>query len=158
MNKLKAMYGYWTHCIYSCDPDTLENYLKTNKTPPCAKFDTCFNQIEPLISSSLNNSASNMKFGSGNRNSSVFSDYSNRLASNGEIALNSSTVKTNMSVDLKELTEIWTVKQHPPNSRQVKKDFKGGGSFKIFFLYYYYINYLVLKELLQFQLFHDEFE
>lgn len=61
MNKLKAMYGYWTHCLYSCDAESFENYLKTNKTLPVAKYDKYFNIIEPLIPYNTHNSSANLR-------------------------------------------------------------------------------------------------
>lgn len=139
MNKLKAMYGYWTHCMYSCDPDAFENYIKDNKTPPpSAKFDKYFNQIEPLIPSNSN--------------------FVNNLTLNERDNQNSS-VLPNSNGDIKDLAEIWTVKPHPPYSAQVK-------NFGEILFFYHKKNYIpfnsiyiwALKELLQFQLFHDEFK
>jgi len=44
-NKLKALYGYWTHCLYSCDVSAYENYLKTGKPLPTVQLDEWFNEI-----------------------------------------------------------------------------------------------------------------
>ena len=44
-NKIKALYGYWTHCLYSCDVSAYENYLKTGKPLPIVQLDEWFNEI-----------------------------------------------------------------------------------------------------------------
>lgn len=36
------MYGYWTHCFYSCDVKTYEDYLKVHKEMPTIHIDQCF--------------------------------------------------------------------------------------------------------------------
>lgn len=46
MKKLKALYGYTSHCFYSCDTESFENYLKSKKPLPTAKFDKYFNKID----------------------------------------------------------------------------------------------------------------
>lgn len=52
------MYGYWSHCLYSCDVESFESYVKSNKQLPTAKFDKYYNVVEPLIP--LNTYASNI--------------------------------------------------------------------------------------------------
>lgn len=42
------MYGYWTHCFYSCDSHAYESYLKTGKKLPMAQFDKNSNVTQPL--------------------------------------------------------------------------------------------------------------
>lgn len=40
------MYGYWTHCYYSCEADSYDTYVKVkNKRPPVGKFDKNYNKI-----------------------------------------------------------------------------------------------------------------
>lgn len=34
MKKIKVVYGFWSKCFYSCDPDSYENYIRTNKKLP----------------------------------------------------------------------------------------------------------------------------
>lgn len=39
------MYGYWTHCVYSCDANEYDNYMKTNKPLPMTRLDELFNEL-----------------------------------------------------------------------------------------------------------------
>jgi hypothetical protein len=38
---MKALYGYWTHFLYSCSVETYENYLKMHKELPKLHIDEC---------------------------------------------------------------------------------------------------------------------
>ena len=51
------MYGYWTHCVYSCDAQAYDNHIKHNRPLPMVKMDENFNEINS--SSSLFNSRHN---------------------------------------------------------------------------------------------------
>lgn len=44
-NKIKALYGYWTHCVYSCDPRAYEELVKSGKPLPMVKLDEYFNEV-----------------------------------------------------------------------------------------------------------------
>ena len=43
--KISALYGYWTHCVYSCDVDSFEAYIKSGKKLPTIEVDEHFNEI-----------------------------------------------------------------------------------------------------------------
>lgn len=51
------MYGYWSHCLYSCEVESFESYIKSNKPLPTSEFDKFYNVVEPLIP--LNSKSSN---------------------------------------------------------------------------------------------------
>ncbi len=55
---MRALYGYWTHCLYSCDPDVYEKYVKSNNQLPMVQLDSLFNEIKHT-SGSHKESASN---------------------------------------------------------------------------------------------------
>lgn len=38
MKKMKALYGIWSKCFYSCDHDSYENYIRTNNKLPAITF------------------------------------------------------------------------------------------------------------------------
>lgn len=59
-NKVKALYGYWTHCIYSCDVESFESFVEAKKPFPVAKFDKYFNVVEPLIPLNTHDSSRNL--------------------------------------------------------------------------------------------------
>ena len=42
--KLSALYGFWSHCVYSCDVDAFEAYVKSGKTLPTLDVDEFFNE------------------------------------------------------------------------------------------------------------------
>lgn len=42
------MYGYWTHCFYSCDVDSYESHIKSGKKLPMTQFDKNYNPTSPL--------------------------------------------------------------------------------------------------------------
>ena len=44
-NKIKALYGYWTHCVYSCDPRAYDELVKSGKPLPMVKLDEYFNEV-----------------------------------------------------------------------------------------------------------------
>jgi hypothetical protein len=57
--KISALYGYWTHCVYSCDVDSFEAYIKSGKKLPTIEVDEHFNEItDSKITSKI---AENMK-------------------------------------------------------------------------------------------------
>lgn len=60
-NKLKALYGYWSHCMYSCDVESYESHIKSNNALPMAKFDKYFNVVEPLIPLNTYSSNANLR-------------------------------------------------------------------------------------------------
>jgi len=64
------LYGYWTHCLYSCDPSTYDSYIKQNKPLPTVRLDQFFNVINANNDSDMevnspntaeNNDKSNLK-------------------------------------------------------------------------------------------------
>lgn len=42
------MYGYWTHCFYSCDADAYDSYVKSGKKLPMAQFDKNYSVTQPI--------------------------------------------------------------------------------------------------------------
>lgn len=40
--KVKALFGYWTHCFYTCEPQAYEDYLKSGKRLPTLEVDEFF--------------------------------------------------------------------------------------------------------------------
>jgi hypothetical protein len=51
-NRVKALYGYWTHCFYSCDVKVYEDYIANNKNIPTLSMDEC---LRPSNNNSNNN-------------------------------------------------------------------------------------------------------
>ena len=40
------MYGFWTHCFYSCEAKSYDSYIKAkHKRPPMGEFDSNYNKI-----------------------------------------------------------------------------------------------------------------
>ncbi len=46
--KKRALYGFWTHCFYSCNVDEYESITKSAKLLPMVQMDENFNEIEPI--------------------------------------------------------------------------------------------------------------
>lgn len=46
--KVKAIYGYYTHCLYSCEPNSFESFVKRGKKLPVAQFDKFYNLVESI--------------------------------------------------------------------------------------------------------------
>lgn len=64
------MYGYWTHCFYSCDPEAFESFTKTGKKLPMAQFDKNYNVTRPIDSTQHTvNQYSQLKLGSSSNHS-----------------------------------------------------------------------------------------
>ena len=68
------MYGFWTHCVYTCDANDYDNYVKTNKPLPMVQLDEFFNEIPTTDSANLNN----------NNNGHINNDSNNSISSNVE--------------------------------------------------------------------------
>ena len=81
------MYGYWTHCLYSCEPSVYDSYIKQNKQLPTVKLDQFFNPINV-------NNDSDMEVNSPNVNENN-NDKSNRksirINANGSTNIESKT-------------------------------------------------------------------
>jgi hypothetical protein len=58
-NKLKYLYGYWTHCLYSCDQETQENYKHQGQPLPMIQLDKFFNPCSSETNSKINVNKSN---------------------------------------------------------------------------------------------------
>lgn len=43
--KIKALFGYWTHCFYTCDVAAYESFVKSGKRLPTIEVDEFFNDI-----------------------------------------------------------------------------------------------------------------
>lgn len=76
------MYGYWTHCFYSCDADSYEAYVKTGKKLPMTQFDKNFNPINPLSPSAALKSASSNNHSDSNLGGSII-ENSEKTSLNG---------------------------------------------------------------------------
>jgi hypothetical protein len=57
-NKVKALYGYWSHCLYSCDAHAYEAWMKSNKPLPLVQLDSHFNVINSEQNRALLNGSS----------------------------------------------------------------------------------------------------
>jgi hypothetical protein len=40
------LYGYWSHCLYSCDAQSYDAYMKSGKQLPMVQLDQHFNAID----------------------------------------------------------------------------------------------------------------
>ncbi len=40
------MYGYWSHCLYSCDAQSYDAYMRSGKQLPLVQLDQHFNMID----------------------------------------------------------------------------------------------------------------
>ena len=82
-NKLRTLYGYWTHCLYSCDPNTYESWTKQGKMLPTVKLDQYFNPIN------VNNNDSELDENKSNKisirmnNSETTEDNETKMSTNG---------------------------------------------------------------------------
>lgn len=43
--KVRALYGYWTHCLYACDAHSYESYTRSGKSLPLVQLDPHFNAL-----------------------------------------------------------------------------------------------------------------
>jgi oxysterol-binding protein-related protein 1/2 len=45
-NKVKALFGYWTHCVFMCEPTAYDAYIKKSKNIlPTIKVDENYNEV-----------------------------------------------------------------------------------------------------------------
>lgn len=61
------MYGYWTQCFYSCDPESYESYVKTGKKLPMTQFDKHGNPTSSIHAFSKSNNFSEANLSSGSK-------------------------------------------------------------------------------------------
>ena len=118
---MRALYGFWSHCLYSCDPKEYDHYSKSSsKKLPMIEIDEFFNEKNSLSNSSNFYHTKNIHSES-NLNHvdslSSFKDESSKLGSKkSEPAFNS--VYSKVSEDL-DLVELWKVVPRPKYAADV---------------------------------------
>ena len=125
------MYGYWTHCVYSCDPNEFDNYIKGNKPLPMTQLDDFFNEIPSTLSSSRQHAHSDSNFtnhnlgdkSNGNLNSEnnaeqklVDETQSKLSLMNSSSSVSISTLSGSPKLDV---SEIWRAVPRPPHGPEV---------------------------------------
>lgn len=63
-NKVRALFGNWTNCFYSCDANSYDSYTKSSKALPMAEFDQHLNQLSSPVANfgKFNNTLDNNNF------------------------------------------------------------------------------------------------
>ena len=112
-NKIKALYGYWTHCFYSCDIKTYEDYLKSNKVIPTVNIDAC---LKPKLQTTL---SSTKPFVSPSTNP-IKQSYSESALNNQykEMEEDSYESSSSPSTSIPGSSELWRANSMPENSSQ----------------------------------------
>ena len=131
-NKIKALFGYWTHCVFSCDAQAYESYLKSGKPLPTVKVDENYNEV------SANGRMPATRTSLGNENRTMHNSYSesevmnmskheraSQLHKTGTLADNtnlSNAHNSHQNYHLLDCEEIWRVAPRPPHSAEVSID------------------------------------
>jgi len=124
--KLKALYGFWTHCVYTCDANDYDNYIKTNKPLPMVQLDEFFNEIS--TADSANNNINGHINNNNNSNSSISSNVEQKLVDETKSKLslvnnNSNHIEVNVSAMSGTIqlnaTEIWRATPRPTHGADV---------------------------------------
>lgn len=94
-NKVKALFGYWTHCFYTCDASAYEDYIKSGKRLPTLEVDEFF--VEKNIKPS---------------------HYSNHQITENQLEVVNANLKKKYP-KLFDLKEIWRAAARPSYSNDV---------------------------------------
>ncbi len=73
-NKIKALYGYWTHFLCSCSVETFENYVNTRKELPALHIDDV---LKPHLRTSTSDLCDHKYTGSTLTHSHTYSEIEN---------------------------------------------------------------------------------
>jgi hypothetical protein len=125
------LYGYWTHCVYSCDPNEFDNYIKGNKPLPITQVDDLFNELPSTLSSSRQHAHSDSNFT--NHNLSDKSNGNLNGESNAEQKLvdetqsklslinssSSASISAQAGSSKLDVKEIWRAVPRPPYGSEV---------------------------------------
>jgi hypothetical protein len=109
--KIKALYGYWTHCFYSCDIKIYDDYLKSNKTVPTIHIDDC---LKPKLQAT---SSSTKPFVSPSTNL-IRQSYSESALLNNQNNNNKEEESFESCTSIPGSFELWRASPMPDNSSQ----------------------------------------
>jgi hypothetical protein len=118
-NKKKALYGYWTHCMYSCNPNEFDEYVRSDKQLPMVKLDENFNEVEASYKGSTSSSLSE-NF----QNQHSFSDLLRLVHSNNTDSLKKASFNLNnqekieFNLDLDEKQDELSVMSENENNEE----------------------------------------
>lgn len=112
------MYGYWSHCLYSCDPKEYDHYVKSSsKKLPMIEVDEFFNEKNSdnfYHGKSIHSESDLNKID----NLSKQKEENSKLSSKkSEPAFNSAFLKASEDLDL---IELWKVQPRPSYTADVK--------------------------------------
>ena len=116
-NKIKALYGYWTHCFYSCDLKIYEDYLKAHKEIPTINIDACFRpKLQTAFSSTkpfVSPSTTPLK-----QNHSDSELHNNNNNNNNNIGEEEAAFEHNTPTSIPGSCELWRANPMPEYSSQ----------------------------------------
>lgn len=101
-NKLKALYGYWTHCVYSCDVGLYESFIKSGKRLPTVEVDKFFSEV---------NNTNNLPSHSSNNLEDASMDSNKKQMYRNSNA--SSSLTSNPDFKLLNAVEVWRADSRP---------------------------------------------